>query len=396
MIQLSSSKEKKHKHTASLPESNEEPKKEYEKMTSGPQLFSLKELLHSSPPLSKSCDDLFQLTSSSHSENGEVQFSSPANSLSIQTSPQQRHLRHSKSEETVTSISRDQIMVHTNKISNGSFAHVYTGTLITSKKEIAVKVFDITIPNIGKKLYERSEKFYDEWNTLKKIPSHQNIAQFIGVVKWESHLGLVFELVKNGDLTAYLEANAKTLKMNECIRILQGIATGLDILHSNNPSIIHRDLSSRNILLTENLDPKICDFGSAICVYESSLKPEKTRLYQSEDYYAWKTDEYIAPEIWEGTHPWSSKSDVYSVGVITMETAIAFTEKKYYLPFTYGTSFENRFEKIEYIRKCVSPILPSETDSTFITFIKECITTDVEKRITVKKLVHDLKNLGSK
>jgi len=244
------------------------------------------------------------------------------------------------------------------------------------------------------KKYDESEKFYSEWNVLKQLPIQENIIGFIGVVKWDSHMGLVFEYVDHGDLTEYLEKNCMDMELRTCICILCGIAEGINALQNHDPCIIHKDLSSRNILLTKShLVPKICDFGSAICVYKSSPPVGRNRSHSTSDmnYYAWSTDEYVAPEIWDDSASCSFKSDIYSFGILAMEIAIAITEKKYYLPFRYGTSFQNQFEKIENIRTGISPILPYNVNPVFLPFIRNCINKKPENRPTAQQLVHDLR-----
>ena len=404
MIQLSaSSPRKSHKHTisSSCSESEEKPPpKEYLKMKSEPIVpFSIKELLHSAPLRNESYEDPVQLTCSRLFE--ETPSDSCRSSLSPQSRNCSRPVKSNSKEHVGTVLSKEQIIVdNDNRVSKGSFAHVYIGTLLANRhnhkehEKVAVKVFDVVIPIQGKKKYDESEKFYSEWNVLKQLPIQENIIGFIGVVKWDSHMGLVFEYVDHGDLTEYLEKNCMDMELRTCICILCGIAEGINALQNHDPCIIHKDLSSRNILLTKShLVPKICDFGSAICVYKSSPPVGRNRSHSTSDmnYYAWSTDEYVAPEIWDDSASCSFKSDIYSFGILAMEIAIAITEKKYYLPFRYGTSFQNQFEKIENIRTGISPILPYNVNPVFLPFIRNCINKKPENRPTAQQLVHDLR-----
>lgn len=159
--------------------------------------------------------------------------------------------------------------------------------------------------------------------------NHPNVVAFYGMSTYfpedeyddsDFHLGFVFELCSEGSLYANLHELGVQFSFESKLRILREVATGMSYLHQQN--IIHRDLSSRNILLTEDYSVKIADFGCARKLqgdsYDSStisgspsyMPPEQLRgdvLTLSVDVWAFGT------MTWEtvcGKVPWRSQIGV--------------------------------------------------------------------------------------
>ena len=99
---------------------------------------------------------------------------------------------------------------------------------------------------------------------------HPNIVEFLGVPAYfpkesdsdqSNSFGFVFEFCSNGSLFSVIHEKRTKLGFDEKIRLMKELATSLVYLHGE--EIIHRDISSRNILLTANLTLKLADFGCA-------------------------------------------------------------------------------------------------------------------------------------
>ncbi|XP_042426771.1 receptor-like serine/threonine-protein kinase SD1-8 isoform X2 [Zingiber officinale] len=174
----------------------------------------------------------------------------------------------------------------TNKLGEGGFGSVYKGRL-EDGQFIAVK-----------RLSENSKQGFEELNNEVKLIvrlQHTNLVRLLGWCIHENEKMLIYEYMPNKSLDKYLF----------------GIAQGLLYLHRySRLRIIHRDLKTSNILLDENMIPKISDFGLARIFGESHMEQNTRRVVG--------TFGYMAPEY--GLHGrFSEKSDVYSFGVILLE-----------------------------------------------------------------------------
>lgn len=137
---------------------------------------------------------------------------------------------------------------------------------------------------------------------------HPNVINFVGVA-WNSleNLVMAVEYLPTGDLQNYLKKNGDLLSWaRDKIHMALGIARALEYIHSRDPPLIHRDMKSKNVLLTERLDAKLIDFGVS-------------RNFQHEAMTAGVgTPYWTAPEILEGT-VYSEQSDIFSFGVLLSE-----------------------------------------------------------------------------
>lgn len=144
---------------------------------------------------------------------------------------------------------------------------------------------------------------------------HKNVLKLYACVMKGGSSFLVFEYMANGNLFQALHRETKggqaELDWYQRYRIALGAANGLAYLHHDCfPSIIHRDVKSTNILLDEDYEPKIADFGVAK-IAEGSPKGSETSCFAG-------THGYIAPEL-AYTVKITEKSDVYSFGVVLLE-----------------------------------------------------------------------------
>ncbi|GMF26409.1 unnamed protein product [Phytophthora fragariaefolia] len=137
---------------------------------------------------------------------------------------------------------------------------------------------------------------------------HPNIGTFIGVA-WNrlNNLTMVSEYCPLGDLQRYLRKNADLLSWaHDKMHIAVGISRALEYLHSYLPPIIHRDLKSKNILLTRQLEAKVIDFGVSRGRLDNTMTAGVGTPF------------WTAPEILEGKH-YSERADIYSFGVVLSE-----------------------------------------------------------------------------
>ena len=188
-------------------------------------------------------------------------------------------------------------LIYRKRIGKGSFSTVYKGIDSDTGKVCAVK--EINLDNLDKHL----DNIKKETNLLRKL-NHRNIVKLYDVVfdKVYNNVYLILEYQENGDLSKFL--NKKPLKEMYAKKYLKQLADGLKYLLDNN--ILHRDLKPQNILLTNNYDLKITDFGFARHVDKNKEMVIQTLC---------GTPMYMAPEIMK-YKKYDIKSDLWSVGVI--------------------------------------------------------------------------------
>ncbi|XP_021902115.1 G-type lectin S-receptor-like serine/threonine-protein kinase At1g11330 isoform X1 [Carica papaya] len=191
-----------------------------------------------------------------------------------------------------------------NKLGQGGFGPVYKGKL-QDGQEVAVKRLS---SNSGQGL----EEFRNEVVVISKL-QHRNLVRLFGCcVEGEENI-LVYEYMPNRSLDAILfdPIERKCLNWRKRLNIIEGIGRGLLYLHRDSRlRIIHRDLKASNILLDEELNPKISDFGMARIFGGKEDRANTRRVVGT---YGYMSPEYAM----EGQ--FSEKSDVFSFGVLLLE-----------------------------------------------------------------------------
>ncbi|CAE5963198.1 unnamed protein product [Arabidopsis arenosa] len=190
-------------------------------------------------------------------------------------------------------------------VGRGGFGIVYRGTL-NDGRVVAVKVLKESKGN-------NSEDFINEVSSMSQT-SHVNIVSLLGFCSEGSKRAIIYEFLENGSLDKFIsEKTSVNLDLTTLYGIALGVARGLEYLHYGcKTRIVHFDIKPQNVLLDDNLSPKVSDFGLAkLCEKkESVMSLMDTR----------GTIGYIAPEMISRVYgSVSHKSDVYSYGMLVFE-----------------------------------------------------------------------------
>ncbi|XP_039061828.1 receptor-like cytosolic serine/threonine-protein kinase RBK2 [Hibiscus syriacus] len=189
-----------------------------------------------------------------------------------------------------------------NIIGKGGYAEVYKGSLHNGKL-VAIKRLTKGTPDdiIG--------DFLSELGIMAHV-NHPNTAKLIGY-GIEGRMHLVLELSPNGSLASLLYGSKSELKWDIRFKIAQGTAEGLRYLHEGcKRRIIHRDIKAANILLTNNFEPQICDFGLAKWLPENLTHHTVSKF---EGTFGYLAPEYLMHGIVD------EKTDVFAFGVLLLE-----------------------------------------------------------------------------
>ncbi|KAL2467654.1 G-type lectin S-receptor-like serine/threonine-protein kinase [Forsythia ovata] len=192
------------------------------------------------------------------------------------------------------------------KLGAGGFGAVYRGVL-ANRTTAAVKQLE--------GIEQGEKQFRMEVVTISST-HHLNLVRLIGFCSEGRHRLLVYEFMKNGSLDNFLfvseEQSGKLLSWEYRYSIALGTAKGITYLHEEcRDCIVHCDIKPENILLDENYNAKVSDFGLAKLV---NPKDHRYRTLKS----VRGTRGYLAPE-WLANLPITSKSDVYSYGMVLLE-----------------------------------------------------------------------------
>uniref|UniRef100_A0A8C1LEH9 Sterile alpha motif and leucine zipper containing kinase AZK n=1 Tax=Cyprinus carpio TaxID=7962 RepID=A0A8C1LEH9_CYPCA len=252
----------------------------------------------------------------------------------------------------------DDILFYEN-CGGGSFGSVYRARWLSQDKEVAVKKL--------LKIEKEAE--------ILSVLSHRNIIQFYGAILEAPNYGIVTEYASGGSLFDYLSsAESEDISMKQIMTWAMDIAKGMHYLHAEAPfTVIHRDLKSRNVVLTADSVLKICDFGA------SKFHSHTTHMSLV------GTFPWMAPEVIQSL-PASETCDTYSYGVVLWEM---LTRE---IPFKGLEGLQVAWLVVE---KSERLTIPSSCPDSFACLMRSCWLTDPKDRPLFKHILSTLESMWS-
>lgn len=232
-------------------------------------------------------------------------------------------------------------------IAKGSYGVVYKGHVPDVKELVVIKDMDFT-----------NQKALEDWKKEIKMmakTSCEYVVRVLGYSTSERTLTIVMEFMTKGSLYDVLHTKKETLSVITRMRMARHCALGLQHLHEL--KVMHRDIKSMNILVSDSYACKLTDFGCA-----KSLNEQGAILNTANS----GTPLWMAPEVKLGQYDYSA--DIYSLGLVIYEL------------------LEKRLPQYDQIRATV--VLPAQYDSKEI--VGPCLSPDPRRRPKASEIVHKL------
>nr|BAK04076.1 predicted protein [Hordeum vulgare subsp. vulgare] len=226
-----------------------------------------------------------------------------------------RHLRKAKEDDDweikcgMPSFTYKDLVTATEGFSNkmllgkGGFGRVYKGVLPTTTQHVAIK-------RVSPESKQGKKEFMAEIAILGHV-RHRNLVQLLGYCRYKQELLLVYDYMPNGSLDKYLyDKNTPTLDWARRLHIIKGVASGIFYLHEDwEQVIIHRDIKASNVLLDDDMNGRLGDFGLAR-LHDHGVDAHTTHVAGT-----WG---YIAPEL-ARLGKATKATDVFAFGVFIIE-----------------------------------------------------------------------------
>ncbi|KAG0233051.1 hypothetical protein BGW42_007747 [Actinomortierella wolfii] len=231
---------------------------------------------------------------------------------------------------------------------------------------VAAKKFHVSTSGAAKAAIQREIK------ALERL-SYQHIIRFYGTVYHRGQLVVLTELAEGGSLSLAIQKGIKDWSTKE--RFAREMMLGLAFIHSK--GVLHLDLKSENVLLSSSMEVKLCDFGCA------TIKTASTTRSTGR---ARGTIRWTAPEIFVPKPKYSTKSDMYSLGMVMWEMAADCTR-----PFK---DQKEEIVVIALVRDGEREELPEETPIEYRAWVERCWHRDPSKRPEANEYFQEAEGAG--
>lgn len=249
------------------------------------------------------------------------------------------------------------------QVGRGMYSDVYEAKCLANQETVCVKI--INLEDFPYPL-ESLQKQTAMWSRS----SDPNIVQYYGSFVSGAQVWILTEFMDAGSLEDIIKYGYKRGIKDElaCAHIINGFLKALDYFHKCHQ--IHRNVKACNVLINSKGDAKLSDFGLATSLIQGGVRKQACLSMFGDACY-------MSPEILKNGEGYTTKSDVWSLGLTVIEIATGT------MPYA-GMKF---MESIVNIMEKEAPELPAEFSSTFRDFVKRCLVMDPEKRASVEELL---------
>lgn len=255
------------------------------------------------------------------------------------------------------------------EIGRGAFATVYLASCLDNNVDVAIKILDL-------------DELDTSWEEIRKeislmrLLNHPNVVPSLCSFVVEQEIWLVMPLMAGGSCADIMKNNFPKGYDDEVLiaTILKETLTGIEYFHKEGR--IHRDVKAGNILISQEGEVQMGDFGVAGTLIEAGDRKRSRRTFVG-------TPCWMAPEVMEQTHGYDYKADIWSFGITALE--IAFGKPPYadYQPMKVMllTLQEDPPSTAVYENN------PKKMSKAFRDLVKSCLKKDPTKRPTASKLL---------
>eukprot|EP01103_Thecamoeba_quadrilineata_P014173 TRINITY_DN414_c0_g1_i2.p1 TRINITY_DN414_c0_g1~~TRINITY_DN414_c0_g1_i2.p1 ORF type:complete len:626 (+),score=95.19 TRINITY_DN414_c0_g1_i2:617-2494(+) len=259
------------------------------------------------------------------------------------------------------------------KIGNGASAEVHRGKY--RGQDVAIKILTKKMEN------KHIDEFMKELLIMKNLRSPFVVYFYGGAV--EPSCCIVTELLSHGSLFDVMNDSQLSVDFNWpfIFKLASEAARGMNALHCWKPSVLHRDLKSMNLLVDENWAVKVCDFGLAR--FNQIDEAPNSTFKKLRGTYA-----YCSPESYNPGQLFTTKSDVFSFGIILWELCHRKIYGRYKLPYEDNPNIRFDFQIIIQTAKFgLRPRIDSECPQLLADLMKQCWDPDPNVRPSFKEII---------
>ena len=271
-----------------------------------------------------------------------------------------------------------------NSLSENTYSMVFKAMEEDTKIEYAVKMLNSPFLEDKRSTdFDNEIKIYEKIKKKKRLKKH--IVKYYGRISSDITTGFIMKYYDHGNLNEFL---SRISELESTTNLLEKIYTNLCLqviypikyFHSLIPVLLHRDIKSPNYLLSNSNTLRLCDFN---------LTREDTKKNRISTLEKWRTTpRWSAPEI--VFEKYTTKSDVYSIGIVIWEILYTYFNKKYIIPFT---SYDNMHIFGALLAKKIYTLPMDNIPEEWLNIIRNILDENPKNRLPCYKIIKKISKI---